>query len=215
MSLDNMSIPKSDRFNKYINRITGEVTRLTNLMNDILVIGRIDAGRVSVKPELIDLTRFISDLIDVGKFLPNDSRAIILKITGKPAAVEADPSLLGHIFQNLITNALKYSPGLQAPEIHLHFLEDRCTVKVLDFGIGIPAAEQKDLFNTFFRASNVENIQGTGLGLTIIKQFIELHGSEISVESSENIGSCFTFDLYLKLPTHAATYARNKDHTGH
>lgn len=215
MAMESYNFPKPEKIHKYIGRITGEVTRLTNLMNDILVIGRIDAGRISVKPEPTNLIQLLTNMLEIGQFIPNDNREIKISVSGDPIFVEVDPSLLNHVFQNLITNALKYSIGRQAPEIHLDFSIDKCTVKVTDFGIGIPNAEQKDLFNTFFRASNVENIQGTGLGLTIIKQFIELHGSKISVVSTENSGSCFTFDLYLKFPSHEATYARNQDHTGH
>lgn len=213
MFLQAHNYPKPEKINKHVGRITAEVTRLTNLMNDILVIGRIDAGRISVKPESLNLVQFVTDILDTGQFIANDKRSVKLSVTGIPVPVEADPSLLNHVFQNLITNALKYPPGQPEPEILLGFSNDRCIVKVTDYGIGIPVSEQKDLFNTFFRASNVENIQGTGLGLTIIKQFIELHGTTISVHSTENKGSCFTFDLYLKFPTHLATYARNQDHT--
>lgn len=215
MALENTSLPNSAKVHRYINRITSEVTRLTNLMNDILVLGRIDAGRISVRPEPVDLPHFVNEFLESGHFLLHEDRIPVMKVKGVPQLLEADPGLLTHIFQNLITNALKYSPGCPPPEIILEYKADRCKVCVSDFGIGIPKEDQKDLFHTFFRASNVENIQGTGLGLTIVKQFIELHGSTISVESAENEGTCFSFELYLTFPKESINYAGNQDHPGH
>jgi len=200
LSLKTLQIPNPEKFDRYFSRIYGQIGRLTSLMNDILVIGRIEAGRIKLKAQKADLVNFITALVQGGDLIASDTRKIVVKISGVPAPVDIDPSLLTHVFQNLLTNALKYSVGKPAPEITLEFLTDRCRVKITDFGIGIPEKEHSELFNTFFRASNAENIQGTGLGLTIVKQFLDLHGTAISVRSSENKGSTFSFDLYLNLP---------------
>lgn len=200
------SMESSDSFNKekfqrYINRITQEVARLTGLMNDILVLGRVEAGRIAMNAQPVDLVQLTRDLIDAGHFLQSDSRSLHLTILGNPVPVEVDASLISHIYQNLFSNALKYSPGKEEPVVTLEYLSDRCRISVRDFGIGIPDQDIKNLFQTFYRASNVENIQGTGLGLTIVKQFVELHGGKLFVETFENSGSCFTFEVYLKLPS--------------
>jgi PAS domain S-box-containing protein len=199
LTLKTLQIPQPEKFNRYLSRIYGEIGRLTSLMNDILVIGRIEAGRIKLKSQKSDLVQFIFTLVEGGDLIASDRRKIQVKISGDPVPVDFDPALLMHVFQNLLTNALKYSVGKPAPEITLEFLNDRCRIKITDFGIGIPEKEHNELFNTFFRASNAEHIQGTGLGLTIVKQFLELHGTAISVQSTENKGSTFSFDLYLNL----------------
>ncbi|MFZ9981504.1 MAG: PAS domain S-box protein, partial [Cyclobacteriaceae bacterium] len=199
LALKNLEIPQPEKLNRYLLRIYGEIGRLTNLMNDILVIGRIEAGRIKLKSQKADLVEFIAGIVEAGELINSDNRKITLKVSGVPVPVDFDASLLTHVFQNLLTNALKYSVGKPAPEITLEFLNDLCRVKITDFGIGIPEKELSELFSTFFRASNAEHIQGTGLGLTIVKQFLELHGTSISVYSIENKGTTFSFDLYLNL----------------
>lgn len=195
--LNTREFPQTEKLEKYISRITKEVGRLTGLMNDILVLGRIEAGRIAVNLSKIDLVSLIREILDTGNLAEADNRKIILNISGSPEPVSADPALLIHIFQNLLSNALKYSAGKPSPQISLEYTSDRCIISVRDFGIGIPKADQHNLFQTFYRASNVENIKGTGLGLTIVKQFVELHGGNLFVESAENSGTCFTFELYL------------------
>ncbi len=112
--------------------------------------------------------------------------------------MDLDPNLFNHILSNLLENAVKYSPGKEEPELHLIYEDKFLTIKIVDYGIGIPEEDKKRLFETFFRASNVDNIQGTGLGLTIVKQYVESHSGSIDVQSEEGFGTTFS----LRFPYH-------------
>jgi signal transduction histidine kinase len=102
---------------------------------------------------------------------------------------------IDHILDNLVSNAIKYSAGKPVPEVSIEFLNNEFQIEVKDFGIGIPEDEKPQLFQSFYRAKNVENIDGTGLGLVIIKNFVNLHGGEISFETEENKGTIFHINI--------------------
>lgn len=195
MTFDGLGGQLKPKIEKYFDRIINEVDRLTRLMNDILVIGRIDSGKVTFNPVEVDLTWMIHELVQSRTFIKNDNRQISYKFSGSAKKIKADPNLLGQIMTNLISNALKYSMGKPAPELTIAYKNEFLEIKVKDYGVGIPKGEQKNLFETFFRASNVENIQGTGLGLVIAKQFVEIHGGKIEVKSEENVGTEFMVTL--------------------
>ena len=107
--------------------------------------------------------------------------------------------LLQHILHNLLWNAIKYSPEGSQVYLKLSYLNNYVIFQVQDEGIGIPEAEQKYLFNSFYRAQNAANISGTGLGLTVVKNFVDLHQGHIFVESEVGVGSTFTVILPLNL----------------
>ena len=180
---------------KYLGRITNEVTRLTSLMNDILLMGRIESGRIPFNPAPTDLIEFFSDLIETNPFDPVSRRKVIFTHEGTPRPVSIDSFLFSHIMVNLISNAMKYSPGKPAPEVKLIFSVDATLVKVRDHGIGIPEADVANIFDSFYRASNVENIQGTGMGLAIVKQFVDMHNGTIGIESKQGEGSTVTVSI--------------------
>ena len=108
-----------------------------------------------------------------------------------------DERLLRHIFSNLLSNAIKYSP--QGGTVHFDLVceQDRAVFQIRDEGIGIPAAEQEQLFNSFHRASNVGTISGTGLGLAIVKKSVDLHGGKITFDSEVRVGATFTVIIPL------------------
>ena len=98
---------------------------------------------------------------------------------------------MSQVLINLISNAIKYSIGKTNPEVSLEYQEEYFTIQVKDKGIGIPEDQHKNIFNSFFRANNVENIQGTGLGLVIVKKFVEMHKGKISFTSALGKGTTF------------------------
>lgn len=177
---------------RYLTRITNEVNRLTGLMNDILLMGRIEAGRVSFNPVLSDLIVLVQDMLETTRFDELENRRTELHVEGLPRPVRVDAFLFHHILSNLVSNAIKYSRGKPAPRITLIYGAGETSVAVTDYGIGIPATEVDNVFESFFRASNVENIQGTGLGLAIVKQFVEMHDGQISMTSEVGFGSTVT-----------------------
>ncbi|MFM7328376.1 MAG: ATP-binding protein [Bacteroidota bacterium] len=180
---------------KYIGRITSEVSRLTSLMNDILLMGRIEAGRVPFNPVQTNLEEFFDELLETHPFDPLEQRKIEFRISGTPRPVSVDPFLFNHILVNLISNAIKYSPGKPAPEVLVIFGERATAVQVVDHGIGIPQSDLESIFDSFYRASNVENIQGTGMGLAIVKQFVDMHNGTVRIESTQGAGSTVTVTL--------------------
>ena len=99
---------------------------------------------------------------------------------------------------NLVSNAFKFSKGKRAPELNLIFTENLVKIEMTDYGIGIPNDEQKYLFDTFFRAKNAASIPGSGLGLVLIKHFVELHNGEIQIKSALEQGTTFTITLPIK-----------------
>ena len=110
--------------------------------------------------------------------------------------VNLDEVLFTYILTNILSNAFKYSAGAQNPELELNFKKSEVELKIKDFGIGIPQEDKNKLFSSFYRASNTSTIQGSGLGLVVAKQFIELHNGEIEISSELNKGTVVT----LKLP---------------
>ena len=193
---------------KFLKRISGEITRLTTLMNDILLMGRIESGRLPFQPASVDLPHLLVETLESAKSDAQETRVPVFEMEGQPVPVHVDAFLFNHIFTNLISNALKYSRGKPAPKVLLRFLLTYFEVHVIDYGIGIPKSEQSKAFESFFRASNVSNIHGTGLGLAITRQFVEMHGGEISIQSQEGEGTTVTvrFPLTQGQPEKRSTH---------
>ncbi|TNF41519.1 MAG: PAS domain S-box protein [Cytophagales bacterium] len=179
-------------FGTYLGRISSEISRVTSLMNDMLLLGKIEAGKVEISKKPVDLVALAQQLIQRITTGRADGRTIELKIIGVKKTVPVDATLMDHILGNLLSNALKYSEGKPNPILTFSFDQlSQIRISVKDFGIGIPKKDQKGLFSSFYRATNVKNIQGTGLGLSIVREFVLMHGGTISVESDTNQGSEF------------------------
>lgn len=183
---------------RYVTRITSESDRLAGLINDVLVLGRQEAGKIPFRPVPTDLGALVSELFADRQVVENDDRQVEISKLGIPRFLCLDPALIGQALTNLVTNALKYSKGKPAPQMRIHYSESSLIVRVQDFGIGIPEEDQKHLFETFYRGANVENIPGTGLGLSIVRQFIGLHNGEIFLESHVNSGTSITLNFHYE-----------------
>jgi len=174
------------------NRIKNEIDRMTELMNNILIFGKFESGNLKIEIRKIDLNIFIKDLISTYFYERDDQRVLELEIFGHNKPIKSDENLLLQILTNLITNAFKYSDGSKNPVMKLYYHEDTITIKIIDFGIGIPEEDNKHLFKSFFRASNTSTIKGSGLGLIIAKQFTELLNGTIEINSIINEGTTVT-----------------------
>ncbi len=194
--LENDNSQNIGDYSKHINRIESEINRVTALMNDILTLGRIESGKIEIDKQTIDFHAYCERIVERnGKDRP-DERSLEFKVTGVPRGVQIDEQLFDHILTNLISNAFKYSEGKANPQFTLDYSQlERVKLVVRDFGIGIPETDQKGLFQSFYRATNVKNIQGSGLGLSIVKEFVEMHGGVISVDSKKDKGSTFTIEI--------------------
>ena len=198
--LENQALSNSKPAEKYLKRITTEVVRLTHLMNDILLMGRIESGRIPFKPVSTDVVALISEFRETHRFEDTDERRLQVTIHGESKPVSLDPFLFNHILTNLVSNAFKYSKGRPDPELTLNFKTSELELIVRDQGIGIPLADQPKIFDSFFRSSNVENIQGTGMGLAIVKQFIDLHEASFRLASVEHEGTTLFLGFKYELP---------------
>lgn len=184
----------SQRTGKNFTRIGAQIDRLTTLMNDILLIGRIDAGKLPFNPVEVDLIMLCSDIINQSFGNMSDGRKVDFGVKGLNVDNLVDPNIFTHIISNLLSNSFKYSKKYN-PKLNILFTKQNVEIKVEDRGIGIEKEEIEKLFESFYRGSNVDNIQGTGLGLTIVKQFVELHNGTIEVESILNKKTIFTINV--------------------
>jgi PAS domain S-box-containing protein len=180
---------------KHLNIISSQIDRITNLMNEILIVGKIESNKLNCNKEKINILELIKNSVASQNVLQKDGRRISFNIEGTSQAVNVDPLHLSLIVDNLASNALKYSKGCPDPKVLLSFNEKSFEIKIQDFGIGIPLEGRSKIFNTFYRANNVGRIEGTGLGLVIVKNLVELNGGKLKFESEENKGS--TFIIYF------------------
>lgn len=190
MYLDNRPEMPDNKLVKHVTRIRTELDRLNSLLKDVFTLGRLDVGKTHLKKEITSLTGIVKQVI-LECQVQFKSRMVGLTIEGKERQLLLDSQLISHAMSNLISNALKYSSKGQDPDVTLKFLPEAVEIEVKDYGIGIPEKDQANLFESFSRASNVGDIEGTGLGLVIVKQFIEMHGGEISFVSEVGKGTSF------------------------
>lgn len=191
--VDNSKDLDRAKLKKNVTRIDSNVDRLNQLINNILTIGKMDSNKVPFNPGKYDILNLIEKVV-----FPNLSvqdRPIILNKKGAFYMLNVDQSLFIHIISNLLENALKYSKNEQSPELSVYFEPEQVKIEIKDYGMGIPKDEQSNLFDTFFRASNVGNIQGSGLGLSIVNEFVKIHNGSININSEVNKGTIFTILL--------------------
>tara|TARA_B000000441_G_C21604808_1_gene268047 strand:- start:175 stop:762 length:588 start_codon:yes stop_codon:yes gene_type:complete len=182
---------KDSALEKPVNRIESEVLRLNTLMSEILLIGKLNDGKIDFNAQPTDLMAYCHDLIEQ-EFNPwTDGRTVDFSFEGVPRLISVDGKILHHILINLLSNALKYSAGKGNPSLHIKYALDRTVISVADEGIGIPYNEQEQIFSSFYRAQNVGNVQGTGMGLAVVKQFADLHHAQLDVISAEDRGTEF------------------------
>ena len=174
---------------------------MINLVNSFLNIGRIETGRLKIKPELTDLAAiFRNTLAKLNDQIDQSKLKIIDKIANDLPKLKIDPLLISNVYLNLISNSIKYSPSGSFCEIKIVNDGNFLISSIKDTGNGIPQNEQKHIFERFFKGSNVtRSIEGsTGLGLYLAKEIVEVSGGKIWFESTENKGSTFYFSLPLK-----------------
>ncbi len=178
-----------------IERIRNNIKPMVDLLNDILTIERIEANNLQFQPTRVDLAAFCQSLLRDFQESIGTAHRFEVSITGPCPVAMLDRKLLQHIMGNLLSNAIKYSPAGSTITVDLQCGTDQAVFRLQDEGIGIPAADQAHLFDTFYRATNVGGITGTGLGLSIVKLAVSLHGGTITFESQEGQGTCFSVTI--------------------
>jgi signal transduction histidine kinase len=174
--------------------IANAVRRMSGLMEQVLLLSRVEGGNIEFKPAPLDLAALIRRVCDEVT-TATQSRCPIEVKTVDLANARADEGLLRIVFGNLVNNAVKYSEAGSAVSVAAERAGNDFVVTVRDRGIGIPAAEMKHLFTPFHRAQNAVNIQGTGLGLAIVKRCVTLHGGSVRCEGEAGKGTTFTVRL--------------------
>lgn len=188
--LQNVEFDKKDKTFNHISLISSEIHKLSDLMTDILTIGKIEEGKVPYNPESFDFKLLIKEIIDTYFNIRPDGRKVEFSCVVDDYTAFIDVRLISHAILNLLSNAFKYSDS--NPQVKLYRHEDHLYLEVVDNGIGIPENEIQNLFQSFYRASNSGSIEGTGLGLAIVKEFLALNNAEIKVKSKLGEGTTFT-----------------------
>lgn len=179
-------------------RIVNGVRRMTQLLDDVLIFNRMEAGKLLFNPVPLNLLEFCNDLIEEMQAQISPAHTITLITETEQSHYCLDEHLLRHILTNLISNAIKYSPKGGRVQVRLGGAPDTITFSVKDEGIGIPTADLEQLFTIFHRGSNVETIPGTGLGLAIVKQCVDLQNGKINVVTEAGKGTEFTVTLPIQ-----------------
>lgn len=198
-----------DQIEQRLDKIKVQVDHLKNIMDDVLMLARMQARRVEFNPVKLDLDALCRSVLDEFQNRVDVKQPLNYTCDDSIREANMDRKLMRQIISNLVSNAIKYSPEDKAVTITLEYAESEIILKVGDEGIGIPEMDLVHLFEPFHRGSNVEAISGTGLGLVITKEAVELHGGTISVESQVNRGTTFT----VRVPALGVTnHGENSDH---
>jgi len=189
MQMDKMNDEFKPKFEQAYTRIKGQISRMTDLMNDVLILGKINAGNIIVKSIQTDLVSICEDIVTNFNEIQIDSRRMVVQVVGKERYLYLDKQLMGYAISNVVSNALKYSDGCATPIFTISFSEEDVKISIKDFGIGIFKNELTHIFDPFYRGSNTKDISGTGLGTSITKEYVELNGGEINMFSVPDEGT--------------------------
>lgn len=180
---------------KHMHRIQSSVKHMSNLLEDLLLIGKVEAGKIEFNPTVLNLEEFCRSIVEELKMIYEEHHNLNFVAVGNVTHVQMDEKLLRQILTNLLSNAIKYSPEGSTVNFELLCYEKETSFQIKDTGIGIPQEDLQRLFESFHRASNVGTIAGTGLGLAIVKRCVDLHGGQIEVESEVGVGTTVTVTL--------------------
>jgi signal transduction histidine kinase len=183
---------------KYFQQINRAVSNINQLLDGVLTLFQAESGTLEVVSLPIDLEKFCHSLLEDLQEIVGSKYQLEFQFQGECSQVGLDDNLLRHILLNLLSNAIKYSPQGGKINLKVSSQSDRAIFEVKDRGIGIPEPEQNTIFEQFSRASNVNNIQGTGLGLWFVKQLVALQKGEVYVDSIVEMGTKFTVILPLQ-----------------
>ncbi len=171
--------------------------QMSGLMEEVLLLGKVESGRMVCRREPLQLADLCQRIVDEQLSVTNRKCPIQLEVEDLAVEAEGDEGLLRHILNNLISNAVKYSPAAMPVQFRVRREGTLAVFEIEDRGIGIEAADQKHLFTAFQRGKNVGAIPGTGLGLVIVKRCVELHGGVLMFQSRVNQGTRFVVRIAL------------------
>ncbi|MGM9498736.1 ATP-binding protein [Desertifilum tharense IPPAS B-1220] len=176
---------------EHLRQIQESVHHMTQLLDDLLLIGQAEAQRLEFTPVALDLVKFCQEMVSQMQVVALPGQKIIFTHQALSLQAEVDPKLLRHILANLLINAIHYSAPKKSIYLKLSIHKDEILFKIKDSGIGIPPEDQLFIFKSFHRGKNVGNIAGTGLGLTVVKKCVSLHQGRVTFQSEVGVGTTF------------------------
>jgi signal transduction histidine kinase len=188
---------QQDKRDRHIGKITASVKHLNDLLEDFLSLGKLDEGKVGATVAEMNLKELASETVEEMQGLAKEGQQIIYDHSG-PEIIISDKKMLKNILINLVSNAIKFSGPGSFVTVLSKIDQSNATVSVRDQGIGVSEEDLKHMFSSFFRGKNAQNIQGTGLGLHIVKRYLDLLNGEIRMESEINKGTTVTISLPVK-----------------
>lgn len=199
MLMENVEGKAKDKFLKINTRIDSQIKKMTSLMEDVLLLGKLEEGKTPFLPKKQDIVSWFFTLIQNNYSNEPDGRTVDFVKKIDFLEVDFDEKVLGHTLLNLISNAFKYSQesGIN-PSVIIEENDASVIFTIIDKGIGIPKAEHENLFQSFYRANNTAGIQGTGLGLVIAKEYVEMHKGIIAFESQVGKGTTFWVSIPIE-----------------
>lgn len=187
--------PQVDKVVKHVTRIRAKVRELTAMLNDFLSLDKLEQGQARCAPVQVDLVHLCIKMIEELQDIAKPGQEINYDHQGEERMVYHDQQMLSNVLSNLLSNAIKYSPEDKRIDLTTSISGGAVKITVRDEGMGIPDRDQEHLFERFFRAHNALTIQGTGLGLNIVRKFLDLMGGSIRFESELGKGTTFTVVL--------------------
>lgn len=183
------------RIEQHLDKIMSQIQYMLMLVDDVLTMGKVQSGNLDFKPEPVSLARFVQGIVAEMRLMATPRHHLSFHATPNLPEQHIDARLFRLVLVNLIQNALKYSPNGGTVLVEVRYDESGTTLIVQDEGMGIPEKDMGYLFEPFFRASNVLQLSGSGLGLSIVKQIVELHQGTINVSSTLDVGTRFIVHL--------------------
>ena len=184
-----------EKVGKHVARIKSSVVHLTSILNDLLSLGKLEEGKIEINKERILVKEFLEEVREELLETLKVGQDIEVHCNADTVEINSDPRILRNMLFNLISNASKYSEEGKRIFLNCDHQNGRIEFRVRDEGIGIPKEDVKHMFERFFRASNANNVQGTGLGLNIVKRYAELLNGSVSFTSRYGEGSTFSISL--------------------
>ncbi|WP_092754819.1 sensor histidine kinase [Rhizobium aethiopicum] len=195
--LRKMGTIEPEFLNEKVDQIRASVNRIVDLMESILSAGRLDTGKTDISYDACALRSMIKTCCDRQSTIAK-THSFVLDIDGLPEFIDADPRSLSQVFTNLLSNAVKYAPGTSEIRVAAWVEAENVKVSISDDGVGIDAEDVPRLFQRYFRARTSSGIAGTGIGLNLVKQIVELHHGSIEVRSARGCGSTFIVTLPIR-----------------
>lgn len=182
-----------------LRKIQAHAEHLSSLLEDLLTIGKTGANtnRIQANVSAVDLRDFLERIIDEVQTNTQHTHRIALAFPSPTFHLHSDENLLRNVFVNLLTNAVKFSPGKQTVDVAVTKSAQEVEVQVRDYGLGISEADLPKIFEPFHRGENVQAIKGTGLGLPIVRKALDTLGGDVAVESKAGSGTLFTVRLNI------------------